>query len=127
MTEDQNVNREIAEKLGWTAIRDVTVWVDGDKVGKVPIHGHSGVNPQNGEREVIPDYTHSLDAVFAIPLDEGVELEVRKFGKITMARVSITVSSRIAEANPDYVTDPNPAMAAALAMERFLKWKASQS
>jgi len=68
------------------------------------------ITGQSGARYIdLPDIEHDLNVAMQLPLVEGESLELHRFGDTYAARVSISVSSRIAEANPSFQTGANPA------------------
>ena len=76
MTEDEasDLNRRIAEQLGWTGIELVPIDAELESY-RLDWAYTSLRGVKDGVLQWIPDYARSLDAVFATQLGEGVELE----------------------------------------------------
>lgn len=108
-TDGDSRNVRIARLLGYKvrkAQRRTSYWL------LVNPNGDEGIELAQSEAEAwqhAPDFLGSLDAAFALPLNEGESLELHHFGDTYTARISISVSSRIAEADPPYQTGDNPA------------------
>lgn len=65
------------------------------------------------------DVNATLTAYRSLPA--GAELEFRMFGDVCIARIRITVSSRMSEVEPEFEEADNPALAISRALLTFLE------
>jgi hypothetical protein len=89
------LDKEVAEQLGLDVIPgdewdDVDWWE---------------ITPEG--RRVLRPYSTSLDVAWTLPVPLGASLDVFAIGITAAARISIPVSSRMAETDPQYTTCPN--------------------
>lgn len=111
--------RGVAELAGWTSS-----FTNGYLLITDP-QGHTWQGDVNNPLRLIPAYETSCDAALTLPLEEGAEFEIHVFASgHVAARVPITVSSRLREADPPYEEGE---IVAATVTRAWLRYRRAQS
>lgn len=99
-------------------------WYLIDPAGRYHPFGNFGAESSCWQH--LPLFEMSIDAALTLPLEEGVwyQIECAPWASSQMARVAITVSSRIKEAQPPYESAATTALAVCRA---WLRYRAAQS
>lgn len=101
----EQLNKLIALRLGWTAVRKDTLiplWLSG-----IPLY------KQQTDRQYVPDFSSRPDQCSRyLTVEEGcsLQLEVLSTG-LTLARIVINVSSRLNDQNTEWQTGDTLALA----------------
>lgn len=126
ITERKQLNIEVAKALGYRVVNSGNLssllMPDGETLYRCGgIFAEESMFHDVFAARMIPNYAKDLNAAWSLPIEAGTNLELCKVSEdVHLARVCITVSSRLSEAQPEYVVAKTPALAVCRA---WIAWK----
>lgn len=119
---DEQLNVEIAERLGWTEFEMGSYWLD-DYFDTSEIHCMFGISPSK-DRRPLPSWSHDLNAADALDFGDAV-LAIRKYKELTTIRVFDSEKPEVAGAIVFMYQDSRPEPR--VRTEAWLMYKDAQS